>query len=129
MTAKMSFLNYYSIALFAVSVLVILLIPTFLVPNPSFSVDYSCYGSSLTSLYCNFSCVFTTKCPEGNISLRLFVSHTGWSGIFDKTFAAECGKTSSYDILLPRRDYNFTLRVSAYTNSSVGIAENSVLVC
>ncbi len=117
------------LALLAAVAVMIFLAGNLLNKNPSFNVSYSCEIVTANSNSCSYSCYIKPECGSGNATLRIFVTHTVWASIYDKTFNSSCGNAQYYEFSLPRRNYDYAFHVAAYSKSGLGLLNTTSLKC
>ncbi|MEM5831012.1 MAG: hypothetical protein QXO40_02315 [Candidatus Aenigmatarchaeota archaeon] len=116
--------SYKNCTLLIVFVFFILII-TLVVKTPKLKINLSCDKMLDNELSCKFNCTINVeRCDK--LMGRVVITHSGWAAIYDNTFNLTC--SSSFKVVLPRRNYNYVIRVGVYDdNENFGTVEKTIM--
>jgi len=84
-------------------------------------MKHNCKRIEQTENYCIFNCSFYS---DSEVKGRIIVTHTVWASIFEEDFEA---KDYSTLIKLPRRKFNYWMRVGFYSMKNEKLYEYGML--
>jgi hypothetical protein len=108
----------------------LLILPSFiLTKESSIKIEMNCTLISRNEKECIYSCnaySYYNDNKTENINLRMVVTHSSWTAIYDKTYQVKTNQNNIMNITIPIRNYNYILNANAYDRfNNIGALEKT----